>query len=129
MLDPDFGTLGRRSTPCASPRPMSVASGGRRRCSSQLRGLDRSLDASTLARFMNAAGIDEPDGLLSEDDVRAPGGLKVLLESEASSVHHTTRRAATTSASPERYVPRAPTKRSGCGRSRLGERSIPAACR
>ena len=42
---------------------------------------------------------------------------------------HTTRNVAATSASPERYVPSAPTKRSGCGRSRLGERSIPAACR
>ena len=39
------------------------------------------LDASTLARFVKAVGIDEPDGLLSEDDMRALGGLKVLLES------------------------------------------------
>src|SRR5262245_64436848 len=39
------------------------------------------LDASLLARFVKAAGIDEPDGLLSEDDMRALRGLKVLLES------------------------------------------------
>ena len=39
------------------------------------------LDAGTLARFVTAVGIDEPDGLLSEDDMRALGALKVLLES------------------------------------------------
>jgi adenylate cyclase len=39
------------------------------------------LDAGALTRFVKAAGIDEPDGLVSEDDVRALEGLKVLLES------------------------------------------------
>src|SRR5262249_18691786 len=57
----------------------------------------------------------------------APAGVEGPLSGRGP--RYTTSRSATTSARPATYVPSAPMRRGGWGRSRDDESSIPAACR